>query len=86
MPRAPAPGSDGCVPGTEGIELMADLLFVSMTVAFFLAASGFVSLCNRILGSDSTPPTETRSKEILTNGARESADPDVTERKGVTAQ
>lgn len=65
---------------------MADLLFVAMTVAFFLVASGFVTLCNRILGSDSPPPSKSRSEEIPTIEAGETADVDVTEPQGVRAR
>ncbi len=35
---------------------MADLLFVVMTVAFFLLCVGYVRLCDRIIGPD--PSTE----------------------------
>jgi hypothetical protein len=34
---------------------MADLLFVVITVAFFIAAVGYVRLCDRIIGPE--PPT-----------------------------
>jgi hypothetical protein len=36
---------------------MSDLVFITATVAFFLAANGFVTLCSRILGSGSTSTT-----------------------------
>ncbi|HMS86804.1 MAG TPA: hypothetical protein PK748_10775 [Acidimicrobiales bacterium] len=32
---------------------MADLLFLVITVAFFAAAAGFVSVCDRVIGPDS---------------------------------
>jgi hypothetical protein len=32
---------------------MADLLFLVVTVAFFVAAAGFVSVCDRVIGPDS---------------------------------
>ena len=65
---------------------MADVVFVAATAAFFLTASGFVTLCDRILGNDSPPPTRSRSKEGPTVEAGESADVDVTELKGVRAR
>lgn len=65
---------------------MGDLIFVVVTVAFFLVASSYVTLCNRILGSDTSSPTESLSREIPTIGAGESAGAVVTEQKGVSAQ
>ena len=32
---------------------MPDLLFLVITVAFFAAAAGFVSVCDRVIGPDS---------------------------------
>ena len=31
---------------------MADLLYVVLTIAFFAAAAGLVTLCDRIIGHD----------------------------------
>ena len=32
--------------------VMADVLFLVITVAFFAGAAGFVTLCDRIIGAD----------------------------------
>jgi hypothetical protein len=31
---------------------MQDLLFIAITIAFFVLAAGFVKLCDRIIGPD----------------------------------
>jgi hypothetical protein len=49
---------------------MADLLFVIITVAFFVVCVGYVRVCDRIIGPDpaaSTPsPTEEAEREKAT--------------------
>jgi hypothetical protein len=42
---------------------MSDLIFVAATVAFFLVANAFVTLCNRVLGPGPTTTTRPRSGE-----------------------
>ena len=34
---------------------MADLLFVVITIAFFVLCVGYVNLCDRIIGTDPSP-------------------------------
>ncbi len=65
---------------------MGDLIYVAVTVAFFLLAAGYVSLCNRIVGSDTPASTQSLPNENTTIDAGESADVDVTDQKGVRAQ
>jgi hypothetical protein len=38
---------------------MADLLFVVITIAFFILCVGYVQLCDRIIGPDPRQPAET---------------------------
>lgn len=65
---------------------MADLIFVAVTVAFFLLATGYVTLCNRIVGSDALGSTHALSQEIPMRDAGAPDDIDMTEQKGVRAQ
>lgn len=52
---------------------MADIVFVSIVLAFFAAAGGFVVLCDRVLGpsatvsavaSSSRPPAEVAPAQV----------------------
>jgi hypothetical protein len=38
---------------------MADLLFVVITIAFFILCVGYVQLCDRIIGPDPRQPADT---------------------------
>ena len=38
---------------------MADVLFVVITVAFFVLCIGYVKVCDRIIGPDPALPSET---------------------------
>ena len=37
---------------------MADIIYVTVTVAFFALAAGFVRVCDRIIGPDPAPTSE----------------------------
>ena len=45
---------------------MADVLFLVITVAFFAAAAGFVTLCDRVIGPDADlrMPREGRDPDV----------------------
>lgn len=48
---------------------MADLLFVVITVAFFLVCVAYVRVCDRIIGPDPAPtpaPPEESDREAVT--------------------
>ena len=45
---------------------MSDLLFVLITIAFFLAAAGYVALCDRIIGPDQIEVEETAGDAAVT--------------------
>jgi hypothetical protein len=42
---------------------MADLLFVVITIAFFLLCVGYVRVCDRIIGPDPAPPSTAGREE-----------------------
>jgi hypothetical protein len=39
-------------------EIVGDLIFIAMVIAFFALAAGFVKLCDRIIGADPAPADE----------------------------
>ena len=44
---------------TKGKQIVADLLFVVITIAFFAICVAYVRVCDRIIGPDpATPPAE----------------------------
>jgi hypothetical protein len=42
---------------------VADLLFVLITIAFFALCVGYVKVCDRIIGPDSSAPAPTPEAE-----------------------
>jgi hypothetical protein len=42
---------------------VADLLFVVITVAFFVLCIGYVRVCDRIIGPDPTPTPSTPAED-----------------------
>lgn len=65
---------------------MADLLFVATTVAFFLVATGFVTLCDRIVGGDSPSSARSRPSDVPTIEASETRHVEVTELRGTATR
>lgn len=47
---------------------MGDILFIAITIAFFALATGFVKLCDRIIGPDdeALPAGDTRVLDEVT--------------------